>query len=90
MNLTPQSHNSGNLYQSKKSELEFPFMFCLFDNSNGKYDITLTDALSYKSNVPNLEFFFGGNNNKSSSLSIKYSLDNGIYLCNYLITLVPL
>ena len=46
-------------------------MFCLFDNTNGKYDITLTDTPSYKSNVPNFEFYFEGNNNKSSSLSKK-------------------
>ena len=70
-NLSPQSHNGGNLYQSKKSESEFPFMFCLFDNTNGKYDITLTDTPSYKSNVQNFEFYFEGNNNKSTSLSKK-------------------
>ena len=35
----------------KKSESEFLFMFCLFDNTNGKYDITLTDTPSYKSNI---------------------------------------
>ena len=70
-NLSPQSHNGGNLYQSKKSESEFPFMFCLFDNTNGKYDITLTDTPTYKSNVPNFEFYFEGNNNKATSLSKK-------------------
>ena len=68
-NLSPQSHNGGNLYQSKKSESEFPFMFCLFDNTNGKYDITLTDTPTYKSNVQNFEFYFEGKNNKASSLS---------------------
>ena len=68
-NLSPQSHNGGELYQSKKSESEFPFMFCLFDNSNGKYDITLTDTPSYKSNIQNFEFYFEGKNNKSTSLS---------------------
>ena len=46
-------------------------MFCLFDNTNGKYDITLTDTPSYKSNVQNFEFYFEGNNNKSTSLSKK-------------------
>ena len=70
-NLSPQSHNGGNLYQSKKSESEFPFMFCLFDNTNGQYDITLTDIPTYKSSVPNFEFYFEGKNNKASSLSKK-------------------
>ena len=71
LNLSPQSHNGGNLYQSKKSESEFPFMFCLFDNTNGKYDITLTDVPTYKSNVQNFEFYFEGKNNKATSLSKK-------------------
>ena len=70
-NLSPQSHNGGNLYQSKKSDSEFPFMFCLFDNTNGKYDITLTDTPTYKSNVQNFEFYFEGKNNKATSLSKK-------------------
>ena len=70
-NLSPQSHNGGNLYQSKKSESEFPFMFCLFDNTNGGYDITLTDTPTYKSNVQNFEFYFEGKNNKATSLSKK-------------------
>ena len=69
--LSPQSHNGGNLYQSKKSESEFPFMFCLFDNTNGQYDITLTDIPTYKSSVPNFEFYFEGKNNKATSLSKK-------------------
>ena len=46
-------------------------MFCLFDNSNGNYDITLTNAPTYKTNVKNFEFYFEGNNNKVSSLSKK-------------------
>ena len=46
-------------------------MFCLYDNSNGKYDITLTNTPTYKSNIKNFEFYFEGNNNKSSSLSKK-------------------
>ena len=70
-NLSPQSHNGGNLYQSKKNDSEFPFMFCLFDNTNGKYDITLTDTPTYKSNVQNFEFYFEGKNNKATSLSKK-------------------
>ena len=70
-NLSPQSHNGGDLYQSKKSDSEFPFMFCLFDNSNGKYDITLTDTPSYKQGKKNFEFYFEGNNNKASSLAKK-------------------
>ena len=70
-NLSPQNHNGGNLYQSKKNDSEFPFMFCLFDNSNGNYDITLTNTPTYKSNVKNFEFYFEGDNNKSASLSKK-------------------
>ena len=70
-NLSPQNHNGGDLYQSKKNDSEFPFMFCLYDNSNGKYDITLTNTPTYKSNTRNFEFYFEGNNNKSSSLSKK-------------------
>ena len=70
-NLSPQSHNGGDLYQSKKNDSEFPFMFCLYDNTNGKYDITLTNTPTYKSNVKNFEFYFEGNNNKASSLSKK-------------------
>jgi len=46
-------------------------MFCLFDNSNGQYDITLTDVPTFKSNVPNFEFYFEGKNNKATSLSKK-------------------
>ena len=46
-------------------------MFCLFDNSNGNYDITFTNTPSYKSNVKKFKFYFEGNNNKSSSLSKK-------------------
>ena len=46
-------------------------MFCLYDNSNGKYDMTLTNTPTYKTNVKNFEFYFEGKNNKSSSLSKK-------------------
>ena len=70
-NLSPQNHNGGDLYQSKKNDSEFPFMFCLYDNSNGKYDITLTNTPTYKSNTRNFEFYFEGKNNQSSSLSKK-------------------
>ena len=70
-NLSPQSHNGGDLYQSKKNDSEFPFMFCLYDNTHGKYDITLTNTPSFKSNVQNFEFYFEGKNNKSLSLSKK-------------------
>ena len=70
-NLTSQSHNGGELYQSKKNDSEFPFMFCLFDNSNGKYDITLTDTPTYKQGTQNFEFYFEGKNNKAKSLSKK-------------------
>ena len=71
INLSPQSHNGDDLYQSKKNDSEFPFMFCLYDNDNGKYDITLTNTPIYKSNVKNFELYFEGNNNKASSLSKK-------------------
>ena len=70
-NLSPQNHNGGDLYQSKKNDSEFPFMFCLYDNSKGKYDITLTNTPTYKTNVQNFEFYFEGKNNKASSLSKK-------------------
>ena len=70
-NLSPQNHNGGDLYQSKKNDSEFPFMFCLYDNSNGKYDMTLTNTPTYKTNVKNFEFYFEGKNNKASSLSKK-------------------
>ena len=72
-NLSPQNHNGGDLYQSKKNDSEFPFMFCLYDNSKGNYDMTLTNEPSYKNNVRNFEFYFEGKNNKSTSLSKKIS-----------------
>ncbi len=66
--LQPQSHNGGKLYQSKRSESEFPFMFALFDNTNGQNDITLTDTLNFKSSRC-ADYYFEGSKNKASSIS---------------------
>ena len=64
--LTSQSHAGGSLYQSKKSESEFPFNFLVFDNTGDK-DVTLTDTLQCKSSKC-VDFYFEGSNNKSSSI----------------------
>ena len=42
------------MYQSDSKQTNFPFNFCLFDNEEGPYDVTLTDTLKYRSNVLNL------------------------------------
>lgn len=65
--ISPQSNNGGYLYQSKKSGSEFPFMFALFDNTNGKYDITLTDTPKFKTSRC-ADYYLEGNKNKADSL----------------------
>ena len=53
-NIQPKSFAGGKMYQSDSKQTNFPFNFCLFDNEEGPYDVTLTDTLKYRSNVLNL------------------------------------
>ena len=66
-NLQGKEYAKGVIYQSKKRGSEFPFNFLLFNNSNGQYDMTLTDILIFKnhSKCADLE----GNNEKAQSIS---------------------
>jgi len=66
--LQPQDFAGGKLYQSKKSNSEFPFNFILFDNTNGSYDVTLTDTLKFKSSNKCADFYLE-DNSKVDSLS---------------------
>ena len=66
-NIEPQSQSNGKLYYSKRSESEFSFGFALFENV-GNYDITIKDTLSYRGSK-NVEFYFEGKNNKSTSIA---------------------
>ena len=66
--LTPQEFAGGMLYQSKRSNSEFPFNFILFDNTKGQYDVTITDTLQFKSSNKSADFYLE-NNSKANSLS---------------------
>ena len=48
-NIQPKSFAGGKMYQSDSKQTNFPFNFCLFDNEEGPYDVTLTDTLKYRS-----------------------------------------
>ena len=66
--LQSQDFAGGKIYQSKKSNSEFPFNFILFDNTNGTYDVTLTDTLQFKSSNKCADFYLE-DNSKANSLS---------------------
>ena len=68
-NIQGQEYAKGVIYQSKKQGSEFPFNFILFDNSNGQYDVTLTDTLVFKNRPRNADFYLEGNNEKAQSIS---------------------
>lgn len=68
-NLQGQDYAKGVIYQSKKQGSEFPFNFLLFDNSNGQYDVTLTDTLVFKNRGRCADFYLEGNNEKAQSIS---------------------
>jgi len=48
-NIKPQSFAGGKMYQSDSKQNNFPFNFCVFDNEEGTYDVTLKDTLKYRS-----------------------------------------
>ena len=48
-NIQPKSFAGGKMYQSDSKQTNFPFNFCLFDNEEGTYDVTLNDTLKYRS-----------------------------------------
>ena len=64
-NLTPLNHKGGILYQSKKNDSEFPFSFVLFDNSNGSFDVSISDMIKFKGSKKVAYYFEGENNNES-------------------------
>ena len=64
-NLTPLNHKGGILYQSKKNDSEFPFSFVLFDNSNGSFDVSISDMIKFKGNKKVAYYFEGEKNNES-------------------------
>ena len=63
--LTPMNHKGGVLYQSKKSESEFPFSFVLFDNTNGSYEVSISDMIKFKGDKKVAYYFEGENENES-------------------------
>ena len=66
--LTPMNHKGGVLYQSKKSESEFPFSFVLFDNTNGSYEVSISDMIKFKGDKK-VAYYFEGENEKESQIS---------------------
>ena len=67
-NLSPLKHKGGLLYQSKKDDSEFPFSFVLFDNTNGSFNVSISDMIKFKGNK-NVAYYFEGNNNNESKIS---------------------
>ena len=67
-NLQGQEYAKDVISQSKKQGSEFPINFLLFNNSNGQYDVTLTDILIFKNHSKCADFYLEGNNEKAQSI----------------------
>ena len=67
-NLSPLNHKGGILYQSKKNDSEFPFSFVLFDNTNGSFEVSISDMIKFKGSKK-VVYYFEGENNDESQIS---------------------
>ena len=70
--LSPLNHKGGVLYQSKKDDSEFPFSFVLFDNSNGSFEVSISDMIKFKGDKK-VAYYFEGEKNNDSQISKKVS-----------------
>ena len=66
--LNPLNHKGGILYTSKKDGSEFPFSFVLFDNSNGEFEVSISDMIKFKGDKK-VAYYFEGEKNKESKIS---------------------